>query len=84
VIRCLRIVSTAAAYCLVAVVYLWFAPVLLLMLMDGTWDRYELQRRNNEYWFRRHGFDHWERQQEQQRRKRRKKKWKNRNNFYKT
>ena len=82
-IRCLRILATAAAYLLVAVVYLWFAPVLFSMLMDGTWDRYELQRRNNEYWVRRHGFDQWERQQEMKRRKRRKKKWKNRNNFYK-
>jgi hypothetical protein len=52
--------------------------------MDGTWDRYELQRRNNEYWFRRYGFDHWLQQQEMKRRKRRKKKWKKRNNFYKT
>ena len=34
--RCLLIVGTAAAYCLVAVVYLWFAPVMLSMLMDGT------------------------------------------------
>ena len=82
-IRALKLIGTAAAYCLVAAVYLWFAPVLLSMLMDGTWDRYELQRRNNEYWFRRHGFNHWLQQQEQQRRKRRKKKWKNRNNFYK-
>jgi hypothetical protein len=81
--RWLLIVGTAAAYLLVAAVWLWFWPVLLPMFMDGTWDRYELQRRNNEYWFRRHGFDQWERQQEQQRRKRRKRKWKNRNTFYK-
>jgi len=34
--RALKIIGTAAAYCLVAVVYLWFAPVMLSMLMDGT------------------------------------------------
>jgi hypothetical protein len=81
--RLALIVATAAAYLLVAAVWLWFWPLMLQMYMDGTWDRYELQRRNNEYWFRRHGFNQWERQQEQQRRKRLKKKWKNRNNFYK-
>ena len=81
-IRALKLIATAAAYLLVAVVYLWFAPVLFSMLMDGTWDRCELQRRNNEYWFRRHGFNHWLQQQEMKQRKRRERKWKNRNDFY--
>ena len=80
--RLALIVATAAGYLLLAAMWLWFWPVLLPMFMDGSWDRYELQRRNNEYWYRRYGFDHWERQQEQQRRKRRKRKWKNRNDFY--
>jgi hypothetical protein len=83
VIRALKLLGTAAAYCLVAAVYLWFAPVILSMLMDGTWDRYQLQRRKSEYWVRRHGFDTWFRQFERQQHKRRKKKWKKRNNFYK-
>ena len=82
-IRALKLIGTAAAYLLVAAVYIWFAPVLLSMLMDGTWDRYELQRRNNEYWVRRHGFDTWFRQFERQQHKRRKKTWKKRNDFYK-
>ena len=83
-IRALKLIATAAGYCLLAVVWLWFWPLMLQMYMDGSWDRYELQRRNNEYWYRRHGFDHWLQQQEMKRRKRRKKKWKKRNNFYKT
>ena len=82
--RLALIVGTAAAYLLVAAVWLWFWPVLLPMFMDGSWDRYELQRRNNERWFRRHGFDQWFRQFERSQHKRRKRKWKKRNNFYKT
>ena len=81
--RLALIVGTAAGYCLLAAVWLWFWPVLLPMFMDGSWDRYELQRRNNEYWVRRHGFDTWLRQFEQKQHKKRKKQWKKRNNFYK-
>ena len=81
--RFLRIVAAAAAYLLVAAFCLWFWPVLLPMFMDGSWDRYELQRRNNEYWFRRHGFDQWFRHFERDQHKRRQRKWKKRNDFYK-
>jgi hypothetical protein len=81
--RLALIVATAAAYLLVAAVWLWFWPLMLQMYMDGTWDRYELQRRKSEYWVRRHGFDTWYRQFERQQHKRRKRKWKKRNNFYK-
>ena len=81
--RCLLIVGTAAAYLLVAAFWLWFWPVMLQMYFDGSWERQEITKRNAARWYRRYGFDHWERQQERQRRKRLKKKWKKRNNFYK-
>ena len=73
----------AAGFVLLAAVWLWFWPLMLQMYFDGTWDRYELQKRNNEYWFRRHGFDQWFRRFEREQHKRRRKKWKHRNDFYK-
>ena len=78
--RWLLIVGTAAAYCLVAAVWLWFWPVMLQMYMDGTYDRQEITKRNAARWYRRYGFDHWERKTSKKRHKR---VWKNRNDFYK-
>ena len=74
---------TVAAWVLVAAVQVWFAPILLSMLADGSWQRQKQRQRNNEYWVHRYGFDTWFRQFEQKQHKRRKKQWKKRNNFYK-
>ena len=81
--RVCLILLKAVGFVLLAAVYLWFWPLMLQMVMDGSWDRYELQKRNNEYWFRRHGFDQWFRHFQREQHKRRKKKWKKRNDFYK-
>jgi hypothetical protein len=80
VIRCLRILTAAAGYLLLAAVWLWFWPLMLQMYMDGSWDRQEITKRNADRWYRRYGFDHWERQTSKKRHNR---VCKNRNNFYK-
>ena len=80
--RLALIVGTAAAYLLVAAVWLWFWPLMLPDLFSGKLERQQIQKRNAARWYRRYGFDHWLQQQEMKRRKRRKKKWKNRNDFY--
>lgn len=77
------ILLKVAAFVLAAAVWIWFFPIFLPELLSGKWDRHELRKRNNEYWFRRHGFNQWFRQFERQQYKKRKKKWKKRNNFYK-
>ena len=81
--RCLLILLKAAAFVLVAAVYVWFAPVLLSEIASGKTERREIQRRNNEYWFRRHGFNQWFRHFERAQYKKRKKRWKKRNDFFK-
>ena len=77
--RWLLIVGTAAAYLLVAAFWLWFWPAMLGELFSGKLERQEITKRNAARWYRRYGFDHWERQTSKKRRKR---KWKNRNDFY--
>ena len=77
--RCLLIVGTAAAYLLVAAFWLWFWPAMLGELFSGKLERQEITKRNAARWYRRYGFDHWERQTSKKRRKR---KWKKRNDFY--
>ena len=81
--RALLIILKAAVFILAAAVCVWFFPIMLSEMASGRWDRHELQKRNNEYWFRRHGFDQWFGQFEKQQHKKRRKKWKKRNNFYK-
>ena len=77
--RWLLIVGTAAAYLLVAALWLWFWPAMLGELFSGKLERQEITKRNAARWVRRYGFDHWEQQTSKKRRKR---KWKNRNDFY--
>ena len=77
--RALKLVATAAAYLLVAAFWLWFWPAMLGELFSGKLERQEITKRNAARWYRRYGFDHWERQTSKKRHKR---KWKNRNDFY--
>ena len=70
----------AVCWILQAALLLWFWPLMIEDLLSG---RLDLDRRRNEYWHRRHGFNAWSRQFERDLRQRRKKKWKKRNDFYK-
>ena len=81
--RTLRVILRAAGFCLAAVLWLWFWPVMLPELLSGGLERERIRQKNAERWVRRHGFDCWLRQFQREQNKRRKKLWKNRNNFYK-
>ena len=71
-----------AAFVLVAAVQVWFAPILLSMLIDGSLAREKQRQQTNDYWVRRYGVSTWLRQFEQKQHKKRKKQWKKRRNFY--
>ena len=64
-------------------IYLWFFPIMLSMVADGSYAREKLREQNNEYWYKKHGINQWLRQFERQQHKKRAKSWKKRNIFYK-
>ena len=76
-------VSQVIGWSLTAAVWLWFWPIALSMLADGSWQRQQRRQRSNEHWYKKHGFNQWLRLFEKQQHKKRKKQWKKRNDFYK-